>query len=81
MTETPTTMNPEEEKTLAAEVSAVAGAMLEKEVAEFSATLGEDVKIVPRGNTVSIKRKNKNFVYMMKGKRVPLTAVWEEQYW
>jgi hypothetical protein len=69
-----TTMTPEEEKKLADEAAIQLGTMIEREVTEFSTGLGEDVKVVPRGNTISIKRKNKNFVYIMKGKRVPLSV-------
>jgi hypothetical protein len=77
-----TVMTPEEEQKLADETAVELGRLIQEEVTTFSSLLGEDVKIVTRGNAVSIKRKNKNFVYMTHGKRIPLTiSVKENKAW
>lgn len=77
-----TVMTPEEEKKLVEDTAIELGKLLHEEVTTFSTKLGEDVKIVTRGNAVSIKRKNKNFVYMTHGKRIPLTiSVKENKAW
>jgi len=77
-----TVMTPEEEKKLVEDTAIELGKLLHEEVTTFSTKLGEDVQIVTRGNAVSIKRKNKNFVYMTHGKRIPLTiSVKENKAW
>lgn len=83
MTETTNpTVTPEEEKRLAEEAAIQLGSMIEREVLDFTAGLSPDVKVVTRGNATSIKHKNKNFVYIMKGKRVPLSiSVKENNAW
>jgi hypothetical protein len=48
------------------------GNMIEQEILTYTATLGADVTNETHGTATSIKRKRKNFVYIDKGKRVPI---------
>jgi hypothetical protein len=80
---TETTATPEyDEKKMVQEVNIQLGILVEKEIREFTIRLDPEVKIVERDKAISIKRKNKNFVYMTKGKRIPLTvSVRENKAW
>jgi len=45
---------------------------MQNQIVEFCKTLSEDVKTVAHGTTLSVKSKNKNFVYLTKSKKAPL---------
>lgn len=55
-----------------APVAPVVDDTLEKGIVEFAQSLSADIKTVSHGNTVSIKMKNRNFVYLTKSKKTPL---------
>jgi hypothetical protein len=78
---TETTVTPEEKK-MVEDVNIQIGIMVEKEIREFTSRLDPEVKIVERDKAISIKKNNKNFVYITKGKRIPLTvSVKENKTW
>lgn len=62
----------EEMAKINAEANAKVAEEFQNQIVGFCQTLSEDVKTVSHGNTLSIKHKNRNFVYLTKSKKTPL---------
>jgi hypothetical protein len=65
-------MTEEEVAKVAAEANVKIAEEIQNQIVGFCQTLSEDVKTVSHGNTLSIKHKNRNFVYLTKSKKSPL---------
>jgi hypothetical protein len=56
----------------AEEANAIVAGELQNQIVAFAQSLSADVKTVAHGNTLSIKMKNRNFIYLTKSKKTPL---------
>jgi len=57
---------------VAEEANEIVADELQNQIVAFAQSLSGDVKTVAHGNTLSIKMKNRNFVYLTKSKKTPL---------
>jgi hypothetical protein len=62
-------MTEEEVAKVAAEANVKIAEEIQNQIVGFCQTLSEDVKTVSHGKTVSIKLKNRNFVYLTRSKK------------
>jgi len=62
-------VNEETVAKIAAEANQLIAEEIQKQIIDFAKGLSEDVKTVAHGKTVSIKLKNRNFVYLTRSKK------------